>query len=179
MSRIIQFYLNQTTTTDNKNGYLFDDILQWNNEKLERTHDYIQYLFPLKEKSKYNKDALTLTDMDIYQFKYNQVLRKNVRKALSRMLSFYGIHEVVLKKYDYIDYIWDRKTKHWLSLNNHNYLRLTRIMKFLMMIKMEYRSIKLFIALCNIYNSQTNSQTNISKTTMKYWRDIFKNITLK
>lgn len=171
-SHIILFYLNQMSKTGKKNGYLFDDILQWNDEQLEQVHDYIQYLFPLKEKSQYNKNAPLLTDIDINQFKNNPLLRKNVRKALHKMLSFYGIKKIV--NTTKFNYQWNGKKIQWLSLNNHNYLRLTRIMKFLIIIKMEYESIQLFIALCNIYHSDYNSkQLKISQNTMKYWKDIF------
>jgi len=169
-SHIILFYLNQITT-NKKNGYLFNEILQWNDEQLEQVHDYIQYLFPLKEKSQYNKNAPLLTDIDINQFKNNPLLRKHVRKALRKMLSFYGIKKIINTTFYYQ---WNGQKKQWLSLNNHNYLRLTRIMKFLIMIKMEYESIQLFIALCNIYHSDYNSkQLKISQNTMKYWKDIF------
>jgi hypothetical protein len=33
------------------NGRTLEEILQWDAEKLERSHDYIQTLFPLPEKS--------------------------------------------------------------------------------------------------------------------------------
>ena len=51
---IVNFYLNIEPCVT---GYMFTDIIhKWNDNKLEITHDYIQYLFSL---SKYNKKDIT------------------------------------------------------------------------------------------------------------------------
>lgn len=155
---IVNFYLNIEPCVT---GYMFGDIIyKWTDNKLERTHDYIQYLFPLQEKSKYNKKDILLTEDDIEIFKTNKKIRENVKQALSRMLRFYGIS----------NFKFDGEQKDWMKPNNHNHLRLTRIMKFLQLIGMNIASIKLFIVLCNIH---TTVKDSISDETYAIWKDLF------
>ncbi|MGK7944758.1 MAG: opioid growth factor receptor-related protein, partial [Microcystaceae cyanobacterium] len=50
-SNLINFYLGNTV---DHRGRKIEDIWQWNDHQLESVHDYIQWLFPLKEKSGFN-----------------------------------------------------------------------------------------------------------------------------
>ena len=47
-SQLVNFYLGDAP--DNQ-GRMIDEILSWKDEQLEDVHDYIQWLFPLKERS--------------------------------------------------------------------------------------------------------------------------------
>jgi hypothetical protein len=78
------------------------------------------------------------------------------------MLLFYGIS----------NFIFDGEQKGWMKPNNHNHLRITRIMKFLQLIGMNITSIKLFILLCNIH---TMVKDSISDETYAIWKDLFSN----
>ena len=156
---IIEFYTNTNTI-----GYTLDQILGWNDANLEKKHDYIQILFPLTEKSNYNKNAPILTEKDISQFRTNKLIRSNVKKALERMLTFYGFSKPKLY------YVWDGKKDQWLTKQNHNFLRLTRIMKFLQLINMKYESIRIFLGLCDIYKSH---RSIIGSQTMDIWKQLF------
>jgi hypothetical protein len=51
---IVAFYLNQRPDSQ---GRMIEDIWLWDSHRLEYTHDYIQWLFPLKQKSRFNPDA--------------------------------------------------------------------------------------------------------------------------
>jgi hypothetical protein len=53
-------------------------------------HDYIQWLFPLDEPSRFNADAPLLTPADRLAFRH-ETLAANLRRALDRMLAFYGL----------------------------------------------------------------------------------------
>ena len=48
---LIEFYLGQRPDSA---GRMIDEILVWDDELLEDTHDYIQWLFPFFEPSPYN-----------------------------------------------------------------------------------------------------------------------------
>ena len=153
--RLINFYLNLEPCPT---GYMFNDIIKvWDDKKLEITHDYIQYLFPLQEKSKYNKDDILLTENDIEFFKNNKGI---VLLALNRMLQFYGIP----------NFKFDGKQRYWMKPDDHNHLRLTRIMRFLQLIGMGIASVKLFIVLCKINREIKNS---ISEKTFTIWKNLF------
>ncbi len=107
--KIIDFYSHRGT---DHRGRTFDDILSFNDLLLERTHDYIQWLFPSTEPSPFNQQAPVLDIETISEFQYNQQLRDNVIFAWNRMMNFYISNE-------------------WVSENNNNYLRITRILHFL------------------------------------------------
>jgi hypothetical protein len=55
------------------------------------THDYIQWLFPLQEKSRFNPNAPILKEEDIYFFRVSQEIKHNLICSLRLMLSFYGL----------------------------------------------------------------------------------------
>ena len=57
-SRILNFYMG--TGTDQSNRTIHD-VWNFSNSKLEKVHDYIQWLFPTSIKSKYNTSAPVLT----------------------------------------------------------------------------------------------------------------------
>lgn len=71
-------------------GRKFSDILEWSDNELEASHDYIQTLFPLPEASQINWSA-TIIDRKVFDaFRAQPELREKLRAALTRMLSFYG-----------------------------------------------------------------------------------------
>src|SRR5207249_4524440 len=127
MSAIILFY--RGSGGDHR-GRRLDDILAWEDEMLEAVHDFIQWLFPLDEPSGANASAPVLTPDDIETFRREPALRDRLRDSLKRMLAFYGfaLHEdgsIEITR----DRDFDRQSAGWLTPYNHNFLRLTRIMK--------------------------------------------------
>ncbi|MBP9760387.1 MAG: ADP-ribosylglycohydrolase family protein [Candidatus Pacebacteria bacterium] len=92
-------------------GHSFRDVLAMNDASLEAEHDYIQWLFPLREHSEAVWDAPTLTNSDITYITENEVVRANLVEALVRMADFF------------------RDNDQWLAPKNHNHLRITRILK--------------------------------------------------
>jgi len=93
-------------------GRFHIDILAFSNEELEQWHDYIQWLFPLTDKSYGMPRAPILEDAEAIELlKADETVLQNVRAALVRMQRFYT------------------ETDHWLERNNHNHRRITRILK--------------------------------------------------
>lgn len=110
-------------------GRRLDDILHLSDEALENVHDYIQWLFPLDEPSAFNVNAPLVTMADREAFRTDTTLAINLRRSFDRMLAFYGL--------DLVDghvrrgTNWTERSEVWLHPHNHNYLRLTRIVKSL------------------------------------------------
>ena len=106
-------------------------ILQWPDSRLEGVHDYIQWLFPLPEPSGFNPDAPLLTAADIAAFAADTGLRGNLAEAHDRMLRFYGL---------------DRsppvaaRLRAWQTPGNHNMLRITRILRCLVLLGLPDRA---------------------------------------
>src|SRR5690242_21541031 len=75
---------------DNRGRFL-REIQHWPDDELERTHDYIQWLFPLEEPSGFNLNAPTLNAYTINRFRSDADLRRRLQTSLVRMLAFYGL----------------------------------------------------------------------------------------
>jgi hypothetical protein len=97
---------------DTRGRTLFD-VLAFDNAALERTHDFIQWLFPLPEPSSAVPDAPVLTAEEIEAIRESSLAQCALAAALDRMDAFY------------------RMTHDWLMPNDHNHLRITRIIRSL------------------------------------------------
>lgn len=125
-SGLIAFY--RGLSPDNR-GRFIDEILHWDYSRLEGVHDFIQWLFPLAEQSAFNRSAPLLTPSDIKAFRDSEELRANLTRAFDVMLGFYGFQRqgmVIEKSADYED-----RAANWVRYANHNFLRITRILKSL------------------------------------------------
>lgn len=87
------------------------DVLAFSNEELEYTHDFIQWLFPLPTRSGAQPNAPILTPSEIEAIRSDPRAVETIRQAVDRMLHFY------------------REMDTWLSWQDHNHLRITRILQ--------------------------------------------------
>lgn len=114
---IIPFYQNKITYPE---GEKISQIWQWNFQGLES-------LFPLPEKSYFNPDALDR--QTIITFRGDELLKDNLKKSLFVMVNFYGLEcenregKIIINKSS----IYQERQKQWLTIYNHNYLRITRV----------------------------------------------------
>jgi hypothetical protein len=166
MSQLIDFY--SGIGVDHR-GRTLDEIVARDNEWLEHTHDYIQWLFPLPEPSRFNPHAPLLTDADQAQFARRPELQANMVRAFRRMLQFYKF---------FVDEPGDDGTRlqivplpairrHWLSPSNHNYLRVTRILTSLRLVGLKAWSEAFFAGLSQLYGQQP---LHIGSETFAYWK---------
>jgi hypothetical protein len=88
-------------------------VLAMNDVTLERTHDFIQWLFPLPEPSRAVPDSPVLTPDEIQAIRTSELAPIALAGATDRMTAFYGA------------------THDWLMPNDHNHLRITRIIRSL------------------------------------------------
>ena len=153
---LINFY--NGTGCDNC-GRTLNEILAWNDTELEETHDFIQFVFPLKDPSRFNPDAPLLDSETIQEFRSNQTIKDNVCKSLVRIRKFYDIsnpcnpHPV------------------WMTPLNHNYMRLTRILKSLCLLGFEADAQILLYDLNAYYKY---NRASIGDTTMRFWNQAVK-----
>uniref|UniRef100_A0A3P8ULU6 Opioid growth factor receptor like 1 n=1 Tax=Cynoglossus semilaevis TaxID=244447 RepID=A0A3P8ULU6_CYNSE len=128
--RNLRFYLNKIPLVPD--GIYIEEILtQWRGDydKLEHNHTYIQWLFPLREQG-LNFYAYELTQDEIKEFQSTREAKKRFLAAYSLMLDFYGIK--LLDKTGNVARApnWQERFQH-LNESQHNYLRITRILKSL------------------------------------------------
>lgn len=148
-------------------GRMITDIWQWNYDYLEMKHDYIQWLFPLLEKSQFNLKAPLLNSAIIEEFKTDIQLQKNLLISLQVMFNFYGLqvtndHPISINKSP--EYM--TRKKQWISWRNHNYLRLTRILNCLKLLGQVSYAQALLQCLETIY---TEESKYITEETWQYW----------
>lgn len=137
--------------------------------ELEFHHDYIQWLFPLPEPSAANASAPLLSHEDIASFTSDDSLRKNLLQSFELMLQFYGLeltdddaHVAVVRSANF-----DERHQVWLHAGNHNFLRISRILRSLTLLGCSSHAAALLECLEEIY---VENSTTIGSTTIRYWR---------
>ncbi len=163
----LAFYQGQGPDSE---GRMIEEIWSWNYQILECVHNYIQWLFPLKEKSGFNRNAPIMNDEIIQAFKTNEQLRTHLIKSLKIMLRFYGLQcnergnaDIDITKSDE----YQERKINWIKAKNHNYLRLTRILTSLSILGLENYAQALFRCLDQIYSEESR---NIGSKTYAYWK---------
>jgi hypothetical protein len=164
MSRVVQFYRLENV---HPLKYTIEEMWQWDDRQLEKMHNYIQWWFPLDEPSGNSLGAPILTMDEIEQFHTDKEIRVRLLKSFSIMMNYYG-------------FAFDDKTgkigkakdfeKHsgWLFPDNHNYLRITRILKSMTLLGFPEISKALLGVLEGLYKEY---RVYIGPKTWKYWSD--------
>lgn len=168
---IVPFYLGEKPDAE---GRMIQQIWNWDYEDLECQHDYVQWLFPLPDRSAFHPDAPVLDKEVIQAFHTNARLRENLLKSFHVMLRFYGMQGskdsegnfLVTKSEEYSE----RKQK-WLGPLDHNYLRITRILKCLMALGFESSAQAFYQCLSPIYREESR---RIGSKTFQYWTNAVK-----
>lgn len=166
--QIVNFYINNGP--DNKDR-LLKDMLSWDFEKLEYTHDYIQWLFPLDEESQFNGTAPILNIATISILERNVTFQQNYLQSFQLMLNFYGF-ELISTTDAAIKIIPSalllQNKGNWITPHNHNYLRITRILKSLIIFGKESYAKAFYHALKSLPEEYKEI---IGQTSFEYWGD--------
>lgn len=105
-------------------GRMLEEILLWPDQKIESVHTHIQWMFPLYTRGAFK--APILNDELVAEIKESPVAQDSLRRAYLRMLDFYGLEYADGEVRESSQF--EEKSRNWLDLMNHNFLRLTRIM---------------------------------------------------
>jgi hypothetical protein len=164
MSRLSDFYRGQATDTEAR---FLNDIWGCTDEELEEVHDFIQWLFPLPEPSRFNLDAPLLTEEDIAVFRDDDLLRANLLRSLQRMLAFFGLALAGSGQVIEAPNFSARAPEVW-SFPNHNWLRITRILRSLRLLGLEEQAKAFYDRLVALYGSR---RFPITSDTFQYWTE--------
>ena len=150
-------------------GRTFDEILRWEDVRLEMVHDYIQWIFPLPERSGANPWAPVLDAPTVAAICGNAEMQGRLRAAFLRMLAFYGF---VLEGDAVVEGPrFAAASRNWLLAGNHNHLRLTRILRSLRVLGLEREAAALWEALHALYERETAAgRRTITPETFAFWR---------
>lgn len=137
----------------NTNGIHYLDILNFTLEELEKTHNYIQWIFPLPTVSQFQPSAPIISIRQIEELRKDKKILGNIMRATDRMAEFY------------------LNSSHWLNHNDHNFLRITRILTCLNLFGLYEMSRKFYDEITRLIFT---SGFNIQDITLKYWREALK-----
>jgi len=162
MSQLIEFY--RGTATDNT-GRTLEQILNFHDDDMESIHDFIQWLFPLREPSRFNRHAPILSDSDITAFRTDPDIRANLLRSLDRFLGFLGLERKSNRIEPGPGYDARREV---LNAPNHNWLRITRVLHCLRLLGLEEEGRRLLDCLEGL---QAAGKAEITPDTFRHWRN--------
>jgi hypothetical protein len=172
---ILSFFLG--VGTDHQ-GRKLSQVVQKSDRWLEETHDYIQWLFPLDAESQFNPHAPVLTD-DVRAAFTNpgssdrNTLQQNFGLAIHRMLVFYGYSSSPGLADVSPTSEWRDMADNWLTDGNHNFMRMTRMLRSMMLLGRQElaRSFhECLVAAARVHPSV------ISKRTLGFWNEAVSNV---
>jgi len=153
--QLVDFFINDGTDHNNRT---LDIILSYSDGKLEATHDCIQWMFPLHEKSFHSVTSQVLDENDINQLQKSSIAKNNMLKTFDRICKFFGVLE------------HENTVKHpmWCRTGNHNLLRITRIVRSLRLFGLEKEAKQFHQAVSYVAEGEGN---RFSSETFNYWND--------
>ncbi len=161
-SPIIRFLSGEGT---DHQGRRIDQIRAWEDWRLEAVHDYIQWLFPLPEGSGFNPYAPVLTSEDVATIREDPALQGSIRASFRRLLTFYG-------------YAWEdgavvqtdkTRLRAWVTPGNHNFLRVSRILRSLALLGLRNEAASFLSALERLAAGEAGR--TIGPVSLHHWRE--------
>jgi len=163
--RLVAFF--RGTGTDHR-GRGLDAILARDDAWLESTHDFVQWLFPLREPSGVLPQAPRLDAATEAAFAADAALRDALGRAFERMLRFYGFERrddgsIAPGPH------WDARAPDWFRRSTHNDLRITRILRSLTLLGRADDARRFLAALAA--ERAARPDCGIGATAFAFWED--------
>ena len=150
-------------------GRTLKEIAGWDDERLEMVHDYIQWLFPLPERSGANPSAPVLDAESIAAIRGDAEMQRRLRAGFERMLTFYGFERMGDALVEGPRF--RAASRNWLHAGNHNHLRLTRMLRSLRVLGLEREASMLWDALRALYERESAAgRRSIAAETFAFWK---------
>ena len=128
---------------------MIHDIWAWDDNAWEEEHDFIQWLFPLSEKSMSVPNSPVIRDSEISQVRESAIAQESLQKSAERYKQFLS------------------REKYWKYSRNHNHLRITRVIKSLRLLSGDNSAndFKHWIA-----SELGNNIDRLDEKTRQFWR---------
>jgi len=126
------------------------DIWIMSDEQIEDTDNFIQWVFPLNERSNEVPKSPILTNEEIISIKKSETAQKNIKKSTEWFLEFLT------------------RNSYWICQINHNHLRITRAIKSLRLIHSNEEAEKFKNSIMNLIKG---NEKKINLTTLEYWKN--------
>ena len=138
----------QDVGPDHRGRYL-SDIWKFGDDEIERTHDFIQWVFPLHEPSGAQPDAPVLEPAEIDLIHKSGPATMNVERSTEWFLGFLA------------------RSPHWLVAHDHNHLRITRMIRSNRLLLGELAAES---ARARVLKLAEKSKGKISDESLRYWK---------
>lgn len=155
MSKIIEYF--EGKATDHKGRTLAYAQAQ-DNRMFECCHDFIQWMFPLHEKSYHATVSPVLSSAEVEQLRTSDAAKENMRKNFVRFCDFLGIGEDRNEK----------RIKWWAHDGNHNLLRITRAIRSLRLFGLDKEAGELVNKVWDVAE-----QYKISSKSLGFWKKAY------
>lgn len=164
-------------------GLRLDGVLQFDFETFERKHDYIQWLFPTDETSKFLPNAPVLTPEMAEVARGDSQICGNMRRAFNVFLSFLGLEQKtpssssgsvanITRKTGKA--FTERRAVCWVvncGQGNHNWLRISRVLKSLRLLGLKADAEALYCCLEAMWCKGIIAENDFSLRAMENWRE--------
>ena len=184
MSKIQDFLCNNSGV--DHRGRTIEQILSFDDDLWNECHDFIQWLFPLPIKSKFfsGEDCTVLTEQDLTDLWENTLVQGTLVDCTNRFCKFLGLD--LFMPFGAINFLpfgtnytttryrvslsknFSSQSKYWLRTNDHNHLRINRMLQCLVLFGLENLAKEIFRCLVMI---KCEFEDCISDETMVYWRN--------
>ncbi len=114
-------------------GRRLADVWALDDEQLEASHDFIQWIFPLDAPSAAVPGSPVLSPAEAEAIRRDPALRAGMRRSLDRMLAFYGLAWDAERAAIGLAPFFAQRAGAWISPENHNFLRISRILRSLVL----------------------------------------------
>ena len=152
-------------------GRWLTDIRQWDYDKLEADHHYLQWLFPLTTESE-AVFAPVLRDFEVVELRTDPALKEQQLASFRQLLAFYGFElsgvgerVQVLPSGRYRE-----RLVVWMTPENHNYRRISRILGSLVLAGLSIHA-KAFLHALEWLWQTSEGKLAIDGVAMWYWRE--------
>jgi hypothetical protein len=162
LSKLIDFYRGDGTDS---RGRKLASLWEYSDSQMEGIHDFIQWMFPLREPSRFNPDAPLLTDADVAAFHADPRLRSNLLRSFETFLAFLGLSYAdgqVTKASDF------EPKRGVFEHPNHNWLRITRVLASTRILGLETPSRAFLAFLEGLHDS---GAVKFPAETFHYWEN--------
>lgn len=157
-----------TGTAPDSNGRTLQQYLAFDDNDWEFQHDVIQMAFPTKTQSKFHPDQPFLpADFNVEDLSNDEYQRS--RAAISLLLHGYlkSLGVEFLINHTLVTLSCKSQYPHWADSNDHNTLRLTRILECLGIFGMVYSQTALHDFL--VYEIAPDNSDRINTKTVAFW----------
>ena len=144
-SRLVAFL--EGSGTDSSSRRLAD-IWRFDDDEIDTTHDFIQWMFPLSEASGSNFNAPVLLASEIDEIRSSMLCQQNLAASAAWILSFFQRTELIFQ------------------YTNHNHLRVTRIVKSLRLLHSDQAADQFKQALLVLIETR---RARINPITVAFW----------